>query len=363
MGAASIGRLALTFHCPFWYSDSMQTSDRPEDFNSHLSLAERDGKPAIVSTMTVAQAAAILQRSGDSALPVIDPETGLLIGHFVRPSEPPPPEPPRLGGMATPLGVYLTDGVSSGGAGFWGLVLTGVVLGCVSVFVQALCGRLGVWATLAIPTYLLRWPHIYSHVLPFMAGISQLIAFVPLLLVFVILRMLPLSGTHAAEHQVVHCVERGQPVVPEVVRRMPRVHPRCGTNLYAALILFLTIFVTVFSASQSHGYGVADSATLAVILAAPVAMRWWRSVGGFLQYWLATRPATDKQIESGIRAVHQVLERRAVAQADKIPAIRLARRIWSMGLAQVLIGYSILGGVVALAAHQWPAIGRLLDII
>jgi uncharacterized protein YqhQ len=38
---------------------------------------------------------------------------------------------------------------------------------------------------------------------------------------------------------VVHAIERGEPLVLEVVRRMPRVHPRCGTNLVAGIALFL----------------------------------------------------------------------------------------------------------------------------
>ena len=358
----SAGRRALTFPGAFWYSDSMETSDRPEDFASPRGVVQMDGKPAIVSTMTVAEAAAILESAGGAALPVLDPETGVLIGHFVLAAGAPAAEPPRLGGMATPLGVYLTDGVSSGGAGFWGLVLTGVMLGCISVFAQAVCSRFGVWAAIALPGFFLRWPQYSAQLQPLVAGVSQLLGFVPLLLVFVVLRMLPLAGTHAAEHQVVHCVERGEPVVPEVVRRMPRVHPRCGTNLYAALILFLTIFVTVFSVAQAHSFGVADSATFAVILAAPVALRYWRSLGGFLQYWLATRPATDRQIESGIRAVRQVLERRALARPDQSPGRRLARRIWSMGLAQVLIGYSLLGAVVAAAGRCWPQLGRFLNL-
>ncbi|BDI31141.1 hypothetical protein CCAX7_31920 [Capsulimonas corticalis] len=339
----------------------METSDRPEDFTSPPGLGASDGKPAFASSTTFAEAADALRQVGESTLPVFDPETGALIGHFVRPVAE-PAEPPRLGGMATPLGVYLTDGVSSGGAGFWGLVLTGVVLGLVSVFVQALCSRMGTWADLSLPLLFLRWPQLYLHLTPLMAGIEQLIGFTPLLLVFVVLRMLPLAGTHAAEHQVVHCVERGQPVVPEMVRSMPRVHPRCGTNFYAAMILFLTIFVTVFSAAMAHAFTVADSATFGVILAAPVALRYWRTVGGFLQYWLATRPATDKQIESGIRAAREVLERRAVATVHRLPAMRLARRIWSMGLAQVLIGYAALAGVVSFVARHWPPFGRLLGI-
>src|SRR2546423_10530097 len=63
----------------------------------------------------------------------------------------------------------------------------------------------------------------------------------PLFLLFV--RALPLVQYHAAEHQAVHAMERGEPLDPEIVRRMPRVHPRCGTNIMAGGMVFLIVFI------------------------------------------------------------------------------------------------------------------------
>ncbi|MER3495923.1 MAG: hypothetical protein C4320_03425, partial [Armatimonadota bacterium] len=62
---------------------------------------------------------------------------------------------------------------------------------------------------------------------------------------FVILfRLLPLAGTHAAEHMAVNALERGEPLDPEVVARMPRTHIRCGTNLAVGAGLFFGISET-----------------------------------------------------------------------------------------------------------------------
>lgn len=285
-----------------------------------------------------------LRRSPQAMLPIYDPETGQILAVLSRPLPAPPPVPPRLGGMATPLGVYLTDGQTSGGAGFWGLVLTGMILSGLGLAAQAgaQAAMQALWH--AAPGAWTRFPYL-----------TVLGNWLPLPLVFLGLRLLPLSGTHAAEHQVVHCIERSRPLLPECVRAMPRVHPRCGTNLFVGFSLFLSAFVGVFSAAQAARFSLPDAATVAVMIAAPLALLFWRRLGGWVQQWFATRPATDRQIASAIRAAEEVLCRRhSLAQAGGRVQFHLVRRIWSMGLAQVLLGYFVVLGLLSLASLIWP---------
>jgi uncharacterized protein YqhQ len=54
-----------------------------------------------------------------------------------------------------------------------------------------------------------------------------------LLLFALLFRLSWVTGYHAAEHQVVHTIEQGDDLRPEVVVAKPRVHPRCGSNLMA----------------------------------------------------------------------------------------------------------------------------------
>jgi len=297
--------------------------------------------------MAVSEALGILQRSPGGSISFVHPATGEVLGVLSRPA----PTPPRLGGMATPLGVYLTDGVHSGGAGFWGLFLTGVTLGVLALAAQAFVVGLGHVLNRVAPPVGAAWGE---------SGMAS--ALITLLLLFIGLRLLPMSGTHAAEHQVVHCVERGAPLMPSCVRTMPRVHPRCGTNLVVGFTLLQLTFLGVFAALRAVSWSVLDAATLALMVAALVALLFWRRLGGWVQEWLATRPATDSQIAGAIHAAQQVLQRRAEAEEPSAVRFRFLRRVWRMGLAQVVLGYGALLGLLTLLASFWPALGNALGV-
>ena len=60
--------------------------------------------------------------------------------------------------------------------------------------------------------------------------------FVPVSFLFLLLflRFSPISGTHGAEHMVVHAMEEGEDLTMEKVRPMPRVHPRLRNELGGA---------------------------------------------------------------------------------------------------------------------------------
>ncbi|MCK7502906.1 MAG: CBS domain-containing protein [Desulfobacterales bacterium] len=49
-------------------------------------------------------------------------------------------KPLSIGGLSTPLGVYMTDGIHQAGAGNLGLVLTGLSLGTIIVLIQIATG-------------------------------------------------------------------------------------------------------------------------------------------------------------------------------------------------------------------------------
>lgn len=335
-----------------------ETTPRPPAGEDHWPVA------AIDPEMRVADALALLRQSPGGVVPVVMPDTGDVVGLLSRPlgqtQEAPPV--PRLGGMATPLGVYLTDGVSSGGAGFWGLFLSGLLLGTLGLCAQAVtlgllhglardAGLAGAGVTALSP----HWGAWLTQLGGWLAPGA-----LSMLLIFTFLRLTPLAGTHAAEHQVVHCLERGAPLMPECVRRMPRVHPRCGTNLVVGFALFHVMFVAAFAAAQAENYATLDCVTLGLVAAAPVTLLFWRRLGGWVQRWLATRPATDAQINSAIFAARQVLGRRA-KRAGPV-RFRLGRRVWAMGLAQVMLGYFALLGPLSLLAHAFPRLGALLGL-
>lgn len=260
--------------------------------------------------------------------------------------------PPRVGGMATPLGVYLTDGVEAGGAGNAGLFLTGITLSTLYFVALFLAGL--------VLTGIARWTHVDLNFfyLNFIARhgaglgpglLGDLRTGLSLPLMLILLRLMPIAGYHAAEHQVVHCIERGEPLLPQVVRRMPRPHPRCGTNLVAGVTL-LSILLVFFT-------GLAGNLEVGLVAALVTTLSLWRPVGTFLQQYLTTRPASARQIASGIQAGEEILSKyRGRVERQ----IRLPLRIWRMGILQILAGSMVVLGIMWLLTSLFPALNRLL---
>jgi len=263
-----------------------------------------------------ATGAEALRRLADgSGLPLVVTDDmgrpmGVLAGSDLYPRRRTASRPAVIGGMATPFGVYLTDGTDSAGAKWYGLMATGAIL----------FGLLTISANVATPIG--TWVALHG------AG-EQLGNTFTSILTFVLfaggMRIIPLSGTHGAEHQVVHAVERGEELIPEVVQRMPLVHPRCGTNLAAGSAMFLAILSIEWTADVE----------VRALTALVVTILTWRKVGGWAQQFLTTKHPNEKQLESGIRAGKELLEKHDRTR-DSAPAFY--KRIWNSGLLLVLAG-------------------------
>lgn len=227
--------------------------------------------------------------------------------------------PPLVGGMATPFGVYLTSGALGAGAKGWALVSTGAMLFTILTGASILS------------IYLFEW----------LVGKGVNIRTADLLSSFAMFglfggafRFLPIAGIHAAEHMVVHAIERGEPLIPSVVKRMPRVHPRCGTNLAVGGTIFLGIAANKLIQPESLRLTLALVGTLLL----------WRRLGSWTQYWITTRPPSDKQIEMGIRSGKELLERHSAVRSSHVG---IASRLWNSGLFHVMAGSFLVYGIVA----------------
>jgi len=267
---------------------------------------------------TGAAALRLLSDGGFDSLLVLDSDQNVL--GFVSASDlyPKPAhatKPPLVGGMATPFGVYLTNGAFGVGVPWWALASTGALM----------------FALVAIGGFL-QEPAVHLLTRMGVRGDTDVyVSVLPLICLFVGMRLLPLSGIHAAEHKVVHAIERGEPLVPEVVERMNRVHPRCGTNLWAAL----SIFFGILSLPLGDIYGKAIVAILATLA-------FWRPLGYATQWLFTTRPPNRKQIEMGIKSGKALLEK---YRLERNPPPNIAQRIWSSGMVYVLVGFAICDGL------------------
>jgi hypothetical protein len=237
--------------------------------------------------------------------------------------------PATVGGMATPLGVFLSDGTFRGGVGDFALMLTGVFLFAGSLAAAALSSGA---ARLAFQYKL------YEFVPT--TWISSLVFFVAFALWF---RLSWVAGYHAAEHQTVHAIERNEPLTVESVGRMPRPHPRCGTNLVVLMVMFTTLV----------GFLRVDA-----LMAGIFCLVTYKFFGYWVQKNVTTRPATKAQLEDGIRAGREVLER---FQAGAPPARHAGfRRVWNMGILQVAIGDLVPFYAMTLLAPHVPFVGALV---
>jgi CBS domain-containing protein len=284
-----------------------------------------------------------------SVLPVVSPSghyQGILshadmIEDLSRPLQMPP-----IGGMATPLGVYLTNGNQAGGVGYLGLLLTGLLLFSLQLVVMAVIMPLA--NALEHASFFLSLSKPLREVT---AGF--LVTTLDALLLMGLVRFSPMAGYHAAEHQVVHALERSEPLLPDIVKAMPRVHPRCGTNLVAGLFL-LSLGETFQPLLGVYGYP----------LFAIVALLCWRSLGSWAQKNLTTRPAKLSEIESGIKAAQGLLkqsdERSAVAPMRLHPLLYPLLRLWRMGILQIASGFALGVGFLWLLMRLFPALNYLL---
>jgi CBS domain-containing protein len=242
--------------------------------------------------------------------------------------------PPLIGGMATPFGVYLTDGTRRGGVGDAALISSGIFL----AFIQILASWLGYRASVTVTTLVQQaapaWSRPPAGAAPPNMPSIVMYALFSLLIFAALFRLSWVTGYHAAEHQVVHAIEQGDDLRSEVVKEKPRVHPRCGTNLMAAFGIF-------FLVDRWGGS-----------LAFVAAILFWRFFGAFLQQYVTTRPASAAELDSGIAAGRQLLERYQTGIGRHASGWR---RVWNMGLLQVALGFAIIWGLLLLApSHLRP---------
>lgn len=259
-------------------------------------------------------------------------------------------QPARIGGMATPFGVYLTDGTLQAGASnlslFVGGAATGILLLAAVAISQVLFQVLARYSPAPYSAaFSLEGGAAHGGLL--VAALAALLKSSVVVPFFLLLRCTPIAGYHAAEHQTVHAVEREEPLVEEVVARMPRAHPRCGTNLVAGLLVFTAVNDLV---SVIPGAG-----DLALVISAVVTLLTWRQVGTFLQVRFTTRKASSKQLSSGMRAGEELLRLYSTSPPRRA---NLLRRIWCMGILQSLAGMLLAIGAGVLL--PWSAVSHYL---
>lgn len=316
--------------------------------NSHRELRVGDLMGPAISPISpdtpLSYAAWLMKTKGLSALPVVDMD-GKLRGMVTRADVVSALlrglRPQRIGGMATPFGVYLTTGNHRGGVGDFALFTTGIVMAFCFVLARVLV------LTMMFLTDVILRPIFGSS---YGTGLFELylgstgfglnpftyfLNFMPwmeILLFFLLMKFIPLTGYHGAEHQVVHAIEQGEDLTPEAVSRMPLEHPRCGTNLAALAIL---VSMALFS-------NISPTAKITLVV---IAILFWRQLGMWLQRTFTVKRPKPHQLRSGLKAGEELLIR---FQHQPFRSLPLIGQIWNMGFLQILSG----AGITLLGIHQ-----------
>jgi CBS domain-containing protein len=220
-------------------------------------------------------------------------------------------KPMSLGGLATPLGVYLTDGQHQAGSGNPGLLLTGVSLAFIILIVQVITG------------------FIFHYI---KVG-NVLLIIVQLTLFVLILRLTSFVKYHAAEHQTIYAIEKGLPLTPETVRMQPRPHRRCGTNLMILLVGIQLVLLISLDISKISFF----AQFVFLIIGFLFIFSNWRKIGMWLQQYLTTAVADDEQIKNGIKVGEELLKKHKEDLNPYPPTF--FEKLWNMGFLQILASF------------------------
>lgn len=298
------------------------------DANEPVAAAYAKSTPLIRPYATGAEALRAFDAGNSQVLIVIDDfgrPLGMVSPSDLWPKEERPPTPAQVGGMATPFGVYLTTGTVSAGVGNWALLSTGMLL----------------FLVLATAELSSRWlAHQAFHLDWSMTLVSAIANFAPFAFFLLAMRLMPLSGIHGAEHKVVHAIERGEPLTSDIVRRMPRVHPRCGTNIAVGVTLFLGLASADWIPDQSVR-------TLAALLGT---LFLWKPLGTFAQFWITTREPSQRHIQMGIKSGNELLTRYATGGGGRSG---IMNRIWNSGMLHVIAGSTLMYGLIWATARAF----------
>jgi hypothetical protein len=250
--------------------------------------------------------------------------------------------------MATPGGIYLSNGIAYSGSRL-GLSLSILAL-ATTLLLAYVVTVVFIWAiddAVPVPLLAIRLTASLPGEVKYEPLWRALIEAVQFLFFFTILRLTPLSGYHAAEHMTVHAIEEGRELTEESVRRMPRVHRRCGSNILGWLLpLLIVIPLTRYY-----------SWLLLVPAALGVGWILRRPLGSAVQWLFTTSPPSPRQLRAGVQAGSELLRKYRTSAGTSVSRLRAA---YNRGLVHMAATVGVLlslqlafSGLLAERYHTW----------
>ncbi len=260
------------------------------------------------------------------------------------------PWPQTISGLALPNGVFLSDGVNNAGAGTLGLMLAGFAISGIGIcsivltyLIAYVAQRLfGVpLVPILLGTYFTNDPAPHLWIWEIGLNVVKLLSFLALM------RLSPLTGYHAAEHQTVHAIETGEELTLDLVKNSTPVHRRCGSNLVGPIFVVVALSPLWWPRQMAPGIGQATwwlGQWPWLLVIAPLAWRFRTQIGGFLQKYFLTKKPTEKQLLAGIESGRLLVHRHRLGIRGRGPRWPL----WQRGMPQVALGM-----LIAVALAWW----------
>lgn len=221
-------------------------------------------------------------------------------------------KPQTMGGLATPIGVYLTDGLHQAGTKNLGLILTGMTFAVIATFIRMFSFYLET---------LYQLPEIF-------------IAVIELSTFLIILKVSRFSKIHAAEHKTINAIERGLPLSIESVQMQSRVHKRCGTNL---LVLVMGILLVMYLSNNLISEEELFLRFTFSLIGFLFIFSNWKRIGNLLQKYFTTSEPGIKDIKSGIKAGEELVMLHKRDVKNVYPTF--LSKIWNMGFLQIITSF------------------------
>lgn len=230
-------------------------------------------------------------------------------------------KPRIIAGMATPLGVYLTDGIHQAGAKDIGLIASGLVFSVFIFFLQFL---------------LLGFEN------SFYALLAEIFLFLT------VFRLSAISRIHASEHMVINAIEKGLPLTLKTVQMQSRVHKRCGTNLIVFLLGVLLIFYfinTVIPKVWIIRFMVSFGLFMGLL-------NYWRQMGYKIQEIFTTAKPSEAQIENAIKAGKELLKLHKDDPNTQEPTA--LSRLYTSGIVQIALSFILFSNLIQIFFKMFP---------
>ncbi len=142
----------------------------------------------------------------------------------------------------------------------------------------------------------------------------------PLLLVFfAAMKFTSIGRYHGAEHKAVAAYERYGEVTLDGARRSSRIHPRCGTNILAYIVLAALLDPLI----GWWGYAILQFILISEAWYIFGESRPSIAVGNFLQKYITTSEPKRSELEVAVESLNQLLRaerERAGIEASPVPA-------------------------------------------